>query len=420
MRICLVAALLLSVAGVVGCGSGGASSSGSTGTTGSTGSSTNYAIADEANNRVLIFESPLSTNGNASVVLGQTSFIVNSMPAQITANMFTPAAVAADSAGNLYVTDNNNCRILQFRPPFSNNMNASLAIGAPSLTTTSASACSATANTIGKPEASRDLGPEGMVFDTAGNLWTTDPSNSRVLKFAAPFSNGMSASIVIGQTAMTGSFCNQSAQSASPTASTLCNAGGLAFDFNGDLWVSDSGNSRVLEFMPPFSTGMAASLELGQPADSAFTSSGSNNNAVRPTGSTLDGPAGIVFDASGNLWVADYGNNRVLQYVAPFSNGMAAALEFGQATSTAFTSGSAGVTQSALSGPAGITIDPSGNLLVDDSANNRVMIFDLPFADGMNAAAILGQIFSTSGYANGGRTTPEANTLADPVSIAIF
>ena len=39
-----------------------------------------------------------------------------------------------------------------------------------------------------------------------------------------------------------------------------------AFDGSGNLWVADAFNQRVLEYTPPFSNGMAASLELGQPS----------------------------------------------------------------------------------------------------------------------------------------------------------
>jgi sugar lactone lactonase YvrE len=409
--------VLFAAAILIGCG-GGASSNQTTSPPPPVPPS--YAVADSGNNRVLLFDSPLTTNEIASIVLGQQGFISNGAPTQVTANALTPEAVAIDSSGNLFVADSYSCRILRFQPPFQNDMNANLVIGASTLSADSASDCTATAATLGQSNSGHTYGPASMAFDGVGNLWVADSPNSRLLEFPAPLGSGMSASLVIGQTSMTSANCNQSATFTTPTASTLCNAQGVTFDAGGDLWTVDFGNSRVLEFKPPFSSGMAASLELGQPASAAFNSSSSNNNAVNPTASTLDLPSGIVFDSAGNLWISDAGNNRVLQYDAPFSNGMAATLELGQPSSSAFTSGHENVDQSGLIGPSGISFDKSGNLLVNDSGNNRVMTFSPPFVNGMNATATLGQVVFSSGYANGGRTTPEANTLVAPLSGASF
>ncbi len=72
------------------------------------------------------------------------------------------------------------------------------------------------------------------------------------------------------------------------------------------MGVVDTGNNRVLEFVAPLFTGMAASLVIGQ---SSFTSSGSAT-----TQSGLHNPEGLAFDSSGNLWVAENSNNRVLEF----------------------------------------------------------------------------------------------------------
>jgi sugar lactone lactonase YvrE len=407
--------VLLAAACLMGCGGGSNQHSSSPPVT-----APDYAVADTENNRVLLFDSPLSTYEGAGIVLGHASFISGSAPTVAAANTFVPEAVVVDSSGNLFVADSGSCRILRFQPPFQNDMNASLVIGSPGLTAAPAAGCTATAATLGQTNSGHTYGPAAMAFDGSGNLWVADSPNSRVLEFAAPLGSGMSSSVAIGQTGMMAASCNQSSTAASPTARTLCDVQGMAFDPSGDLWVADSGNNRVLEFKPPFSTGMTAILELGQPASSSFTSSSANNNALNPTDSTLSLPAGIAVDSTGNLWVADNGNNRVLEYAPPFSNGMAATLELGQPASSAFTSGSESVSQSGLVSPSGISFDKNGNLLVNDSGNNRVMIFDPPYTSGMNAAAVLGQVIFLSGYSYGGRTTPEANTLADPLSSVSF
>src|ERR1019366_5749086 len=78
-----------------------------------------------------IYNYPITANGqSANVVLGQPDFVSNG--AATTANgMSIPDGTAVDHAGNLYVADALNQRILIFKPPFTNGMAASVAIGQP-------------------------------------------------------------------------------------------------------------------------------------------------------------------------------------------------------------------------------------------------------------------------------------------------
>jgi hypothetical protein len=131
-----------------------------------------------------------------------------------------------------------------------------------------------------------------------------DTDNSRILEFAQPFSDGETAGLVVGAPDFT-SFNGNDTQS----ALTLPEA--IAFDHSGNLWVSDSGNSRVLEFAAPFSTGMNASRLIGQ--DSYFY------GGPNATQTMLGYPDGLAFDSSGNLWVTDPGFARVLEYSDPLT-----------------------------------------------------------------------------------------------------
>ena len=222
-------------------------------------------------------------------------------------------------------------------------------------------------------------GPSGLVFDASGNLWVADQQNNRVLIFEPPFSNGKAASLVIGQVDFVSSGI-------STTQTGLNGPFGLGFDSSGNLWVSDSGNNRVLMFKPPFSTGMAASLVIGQ------TDFVSHVSATTQTG--LNGPFGLGFDSSGNLWVADAFNNRVLMFKPPFSNGKAASLVIGQ---TDFVSSGSATTQTGLSEPSGLVFDASGGLWVADAFNDRVLMFKSPFSNGKAASLVIGQVDFVSG-----------------------
>jgi sugar lactone lactonase YvrE len=361
----------------------------------------NYAAADTFNNRVLIYNTPFSTDESASVVLGQADFTHGAL-LPIAANTFnSPTYVTVDSSGNLYVADLNNCRVLQFKPPFTNNMNASVVIGQ---ATPTASTCT----TISASALNRVTGLE---FDGDGDLWVSDFGNSRILEFVPPFSNGMSATVVLGQADFTHGAINQGL--AAPTAKTLDQPEGMAFDSSHNLWVADSYNHRVLEYMPPFSTDMAASVELGQPVATAFTSNTPNNGGISAT--SMNFPLQPVIDGDGELWVSEYGNNRILEFLQPFSTGMAATLELGQPSgATAFTTNAPHSNQSGFIQLYSISFDTQGNMQAVDSGNNRVMIFNPPYSNGMNATSVIGQADFTHVLANQGLGAPTASTLNEP------
>ncbi|MHB8546707.1 MAG: NHL repeat-containing protein [Nitrosotalea sp.] len=199
----------------------------------------------------------------------------------------------------MWVSDQGNNRILKYTTPFTTGQSASLVLGHSTFTQTSPGANATALNT-----------PFSLVFDSSGNLWVTDQNNNRILRYSQPFTNNMAASLVLGQSSFT-------TNTAGTSNSTLNNPANIAFDSSGNLWVADDSNNRVLEYKPPFSNGMAASLVFGQ---ANFTSSGINNGFSNPSASSLNDVNGIAFDKSGNLWVADSGNNRVLRHVQASQN----------------------------------------------------------------------------------------------------
>ena len=181
--------------------------------------------------------------------------------------------------------------------------------------------------------------------------------------------------------------------------------------------MNDNGNNRVLMY-PKLNlvSGGAATVELGQPSQAAFTLGIANNGGVSTTSLYLNffRTGGLAFDASGNLWVTDIDNNRVLMYPNAnlATNGAAATVELGQPSgSTAFTSSSKNnptITAASLYTPMGLAFDNSGNLYVSDSFNSRTLIFAPPFTIGMGATVVLGQPNFTS--STGTATAPGLDT----------
>ncbi len=311
------------------------------------------------------------TNGqSASLVIGQNNFTSTGHSTSQT-GFNLPGTAIFDSSGNMWVADVGNNRILEFKPPFAMGMQATFVIGQGDFTTSSQAT---TQNGL--------AGPFALAFDSSGDLWVTEVLNNRVVEFRPPFSLGMSASIVIGQS----DFTHQSPGS---SKSGLLSPDGLAFDQSGNLWVGDQSNNRVLEFKPPFADGMDASLVIGQPdfetLSATTTQAGLNLGSMR--GMRPLNPD-VAFDPSGNLWVSDDNNNRVLEFKPPFANGMNAYLVIGQPD---FVTAAASGGKTGLFNPAGIAFDSGGNLWVADLGNNRVLEFQSPFNSGMAASLVIGQ-----------------------------
>src|SRR5207253_10358803 len=117
-----------------------------------------------------------------------------------------------------------------------------------------------------------------------------DTENRRVLRFNAPISTGMAASLVFGQP----DFFSNATNTGGLSAHSVGRANGVAVDLTGNLYVADFSNSRVLRYSAPFSTGMDADLVLGQ---SGFTT-GSPNRGGAPDARRLYAPAGLSRDGS--------------------------------------------------------------------------------------------------------------------------
>jgi hypothetical protein len=316
-------------------------------------------VSDNNNNRILEYKPPFTTNEAASAVIGQTSF--NTVTSGATPNtLHNPAGIAFDSAGDLWVSDASNNRVLEFPPGNQvTNGNAAIGIGVTSLTGVGGTGSSyiTTGNTFWDPTA--------LVFDSHGNLWVSDTNNHRVEEFPPgnQVLNGYATNIIGQINSVSGGLNGYG-----DTANTLHKPFGLAFDPEGDLWVSDLVNNRVLEFIPmnQVTNGYAATV-IGQ---ANFITSGSGT-----TGNTLNSPEGIAFDRSGDLWVIDNANYRILEF--PPANQVTNAYATNVIGQTGFSTKSSGTTANTLNLPQTLTFDSSGNLWVSDTNNNRILEYGI-------------------------------------------
>lgn len=319
---------------------------------------TRLAVPDAANNRVLIWNSlPTASGQPADVVLGQADFSSNAANrgAGAGANTLNFPSSARIEAGKLVVADYGNNRVLIWNSvPTVNGQAADVVVGQADMTSNGINRGNGTAapsvDSLYQPASARIL---------AGQLMVLDTFNHRLLLYSGvPSADGASAVRVVGQSLFT------------------TNSGGLSpakmlypNDVESDgtrLYVVDANNNRVLGWSAmPAVDGQAADFVLGQSTLGGSASAAGAQGLYAMNALLLHG---------GDLYVSDYGNNRVLRYSpAPTANQPAASLVLGQADFNGASANRGGsVAANTLSWPYGLVV-AGGSLWVTDKANNRVL-----------------------------------------------
>ena len=278
--------------------------------------------------------------------------------------------------------------------------------------------------------------PDGVTFDSASGILSGTPavgsSGTYPLTFTASngispnatqnftltviettitLSNFQNASVVIGQPDFVSNDVNQGGAAG---ANTVARIYGNPLFYSGILYLTDYGNERVLGFNGvPTSNNANANFVLGQ-TDFTTVTAGAGANE-------MDGPQTFK-SYNGKVFVVEYGNSRVLIWnSAPATTGQPANVVVGQ---TGFGLSVSDCTQTSLSGPESMEITPGGKLIVADSSNNRILIWNsIPTTNGTPADIVLGQGDFTHSAGNDDNqdgtadAAPTARTLSYPSGI---
>ncbi|WP_191908941.1 hypothetical protein [Larkinella humicola] len=233
-----------------------------------------------------------------------------------------PRGLALDQQGNLLVADRENDRVLLF-PPNSTSLTLGTVV--------------AGGNEEGNGS-TQLYNPTDLTLDQQGYLYVYSSGINRVVKFPPNSTSATSGTTVAG------------GNNSGPNLNQIDGCDGIAVDQDGNLYVSDMFNYRVLKF-PPNSTSLTSGTIV---AGGNGRGSGSDQLFI---------PYDIVVDGSGNLYVADQGNSRV--QVFPLG-------------STSLTAGTTLVGNNQLASSKGLFLNGNGDLFVVDGVNNRVLRFS-PF-----------------------------------------
>jgi sugar lactone lactonase YvrE len=288
-------------------------------------SSGNLYVADYNNNEIR----KIAAGGVVTTYAG-TGTAGGANGSATTATFTNPTGVAVDSAGDVYVADENNNEIRMITP----GGQVSLVAGSPT---------GAAGNTDGSGTAARFNGPEGIAIDSSGNIWVTDSANNEIRK--------VTPGGVVTTWAGTGAAGHANGTG---NVATFNMPTGIAADSSGNLYVTDHDNNEIRK--------IDSSDNVTLFAGSASAAAGSANGTG--SGATFNGPFGITV-AGGNLFVTDANNSEIRMLTTG-----AVVTTYAGSTTPGNVDGAASAAE--FHYPFGIVADSFGNLYIGDFYNNEI------------------------------------------------
>ena len=292
----------------------------------------NLYIADRSNHRIRKVDSA----GNITTVAGTgTAGFGGDGGAAVAAQLNSPTGVAPDGSGNLYIADTDNRRIRKVD-------------SAGNITTVAGDGTTGFGGDGGAAVAAQLNSPIGVAPDGSGNLYIADQNNDRIRKVDS--AGNITTVAGDGTTGFGG-------DGGAAVAAQLNLPHSVAVDGAGNLYIADWGNHRIRKVD---SAGVITTV-----AGSGTAGFGGDGGAA--VAARLSLPTGVAVDGSGNLYIADWGNHRIRKVNS------AGVITTVVGDGTAGFGGDGGAAAAAqLNSPRGVAPAGSGNLYIADTGNNRI------------------------------------------------
>jgi sugar lactone lactonase YvrE len=287
-----------------------------------------------------------------------------------------PQGIALDGAGDAYIADTGNNRVL-FYSAATNTTAIFAGTGASGYSGDSGLATAALLNA-----------PNAVTISTDGSLYIADSGNNVIRKVNA---SGVITTYAGGATAVCSQAVNTRGDGCPGTQATFSNPSGIVADNLGQIYVSDTGNNVIRQIND---LGWVSTLAGGGTACIGYTF---GTVAVTPStfgdgcsalATTFKSPTGLAYDAKGPfLIVADTGDNEVRKIALGnqfgyagsgtstnadviLINGVSLVAGDGHAGSSVGGSNAAIATE--LSGPTAVAVDAAENIYIADAQNAAI------------------------------------------------
>ncbi len=251
------------------------------------------------------------------------------------AQLLAPSDVVVDGAGNLYVADTFNHRILKVTTDGT-------------IRTVAGTGSAGMSGDGGKATSAQLYEPSGVVVDAAGNLYIADSANHKVRK--------VTPDGIIRRLAGEG-WGGYTGDGGPALQARLNRPTGVALDRSGNVFIADSWNHAIRRVAPD-----GEIITVAGTGRSGFSGDGGHAAAAQ-----LNNPTSVLVDSTGNLYIADRGNHRVRKVVPDGTISTVAGT--GQ---TGFEGDGGPATSARFWQPHGVALDRAGNLYIADLYNHRI------------------------------------------------
>jgi uncharacterized protein (TIGR03437 family) len=253
------------------------------------------------------------------------------------AQLDAPWGLAADSHGNIYIGDSGNHTI---RKIASNGI----------ISTVAGTAVRGSSGDGGNATHAQLNQPLGIAIDPAGNLFIAECLGARIRK--------VSAAGVISTVAGTG-VPGYAGDGGPAVSAQLACPHGVAADASGNVYIADTGSQRVRKIS-------AAGLISTIAGNGLNGFAGDGGPAVK---AQLFAPSNLALDSTGNLYIADTGNNRIRRISL---DGVIDTVAGGGQVPVASNNDGVPATAATLGAPQGVAVDSAGNLYIAETQGNHI------------------------------------------------